>query len=226
MKRNYMSIIFIVFIIGLLIGNLIKDYNKQVSLYVNKDKFIKNEIKSTQKSIKVMGKEKEKIEKEIEILKSKNQNSKVANQVNTLKEILGYIDVKGSGLLINIDAINDEMGNIANSIDYNKILLNIVNEIKVNGGEYVSINNQRLNQYSEISLAGNHININSTPIAQPYNINVIGDVDKLTDYINKKNTNLDSIGNNYQLRVETKIEKNITIEKLNIINKLENIEGE
>ena len=220
MKRNYMSIIFIVFIIGLLIGILIKDYNKQVSLYVNKDKFIKNEIKSTQKSIK------EKIEKEIEILKSKNQNSKVANQVNTLKEILGYIDVKGSGLLINIDAINDEMGNIANSIDYNKILLNIVNEIKVNGGEYVSINNQRLNQYSEISLAGNHININSTPIAQPYNINVIGDVDKLTDYINKKNTYLDSIGNNYQLRVETKIEKNITIEKLNIINKLENIEGE
>ena len=226
MKRNYMSIIFILFIIGLLIGILIKDYNKQVSLYVNKDKFIKNEIKSTQKSIKVMGKEKEKIEKEIEILKSKNQNSKVANQVNTLKEILGYIDVKGSGLLINIDAINDEMGNIANSIDYNKILLNIVNEIKVNGGEYVSINNQRLNQYSEISLAGNHININSTPIAQPYNINVIGDVDKLTDYINKKNTYLDSIGNNYQLRVETKIEKNITIEKLNIINKLENIEGE
>lgn len=226
MKRNYMSIIFIVFIIGLLIGILIKDYNKQVSLYVNKDKFIKNEIKSTQKSIKVMGKEKEKIEKEIEILKSKNQNSKVANQVNTLKEILGYIDVKGSGLLINIDAINDEMGNIANSIDYNKILLNIVNEIKVNGGEYVSINNQRLNQYSEISLAGNHININSTPIAQPYNINVIGDIDKLTDYINKKNTYLESIGNNYQLKVETKIEKNITIEKLNIINKLENIEGE
>ena len=226
MKRNYMSIIFIVFIIGLLIGILIKDYNKQVSLYVNKDKFIKNEIKSTQKSIKVMGKEKEKIEKEIEILKSKNQNSKVANQVNTLKEILGYIDVKGSGLLINIDAINDEMGNIANSIDYNKILLNIVNEIKVNGGEYVSINNQRLNQYSEISLAGNHININSTPIAQPYNINVIGDVDKLTDYINKKNTYLESIRNNYQLKVETKIEKNITIEKLNIINKLENIEGE
>ena len=48
MKRNYMSIIFIVFIIGLLIGILIKDYNKQVSLYVNKDKFIKNEIKDNQ----------------------------------------------------------------------------------------------------------------------------------------------------------------------------------
>ena len=217
MKRNYMSIIFIVFIIGLLSGILIKDYYKQEYLYINKDKLIKKEIKSTQKNIKVMSKEKKKMEKEIENLKSKNQDSKVANQINT---------VKGSGLLIKIDAINDEIGNIANFVDYNKILLNIVNEIKVNGGEYISINNQRLNQYSEISLAGSHININSTPIAQPYNINVIGDIDELTDYINKKNTYLDSIGKNYQLKVETKIEKNITIEKMSIINKLEYIEGE
>ena len=51
MKRNYMSIIFIVFIIGLLSGILIKDYYKQEYLYINKDKLIKKEIKSTQKNI-------------------------------------------------------------------------------------------------------------------------------------------------------------------------------
>lgn len=226
MKRNYMSIIFIVFIVGLLIGILVKDYNKQEYTYISKDKLIKKEIKSTQKSIKIMSKEKKKIEKEIESLKSKNHDSKIENQVNNLKEVLGYVDVKGSGLLIKIDAINDEIGNIANSIDYNKILLNIVNEIKVNGGEYISINNQRVNQYSEISLAGSHININSIPIAPPYNINAIGDIDKLINYINKGNTYLDGIGKNYQLKVETKIEKNITIEKMSIINKLEYIEGE
>ena len=226
MKRNYMSIILIVFIAGVLIGILIKDYNKEESLYINKDKLIKKEIKSTEKSIKIMNKEKNKIEKEIEKLKEKNKDSKLVNQVNTLKETVGYVDVKGSGLLIKIDASNDEIGNIANYIDYNKILLNIVNEIKVNGGKYISINNQRLNQYSEISLAGSHININSTPIAPPYNINIIGDVDRLTDYINKGNTYLDSIEQNYQLKVETKIEKNITIEKLSIINKLEYMEGE
>lgn len=50
MKRNYMSIIFIVFIIGLLSGILIKDYYKQEHLYINKDKLIKKEIKSTQKT--------------------------------------------------------------------------------------------------------------------------------------------------------------------------------
>ena len=48
----------------------------------------------------------------------------------------------------------------------------------------------------------------------------------IKNYINKKNTYLDSIGKNYQLKVETKIEKNITIEKMSIINKLEYIEGE
>ena len=69
MKRNYMSIIFIVFIIGLLSGILIKDYYKQEYLYINKDKLIKKEIKSTQKNIKVMSKEKKKMEKEIENLK-------------------------------------------------------------------------------------------------------------------------------------------------------------
>lgn len=226
MKRNYMSIIFIVFIVGVLIGILVKDYNKQERVYISKEKIIKKEIKNTQKSIKIMMKEKKKIEKEIENLKSNNQNSKVSNQINTLKEVLGYVDVEGSGLLIKIDASNDEIGNIANYVDYNKILLNIVNEIKINGGEYISINNQRLNQYSEISLAGSHININSTPIAQPYRINIIGNINKLTDYINKKNTYLDSIKDNYQLKVETKIEKNITIEKLDIINKLKYVEGE
>ena len=65
-----MSIIFIVFIIGLLSGILIKDYYKQEYLYINKDKLIKKEIKSTQKNIKVMSKEKKKMEKEIENLKS------------------------------------------------------------------------------------------------------------------------------------------------------------
>ena len=59
MKRNYMSIIFIVFIIGLLSGILIKDYYKQEYLYINKDKLIKKEIKVL-KNIKVMSKEKKK----------------------------------------------------------------------------------------------------------------------------------------------------------------------
>ena len=65
MKKNYVSIILIVFILGLTIGILAKDYNIQESTYVNKDKIIKKEIKSLKKNIKIRNKEKHKLEKEV-----------------------------------------------------------------------------------------------------------------------------------------------------------------
>ncbi len=226
MKKNYVFIILIVFIIGLTIGILAKDYNNQESTYVNKDKIIKKEIKSLKKNIKSQNKEKHKLEKEVENITLSNKDSKLNQKLDSLKEELGYADIDGEGFEINIDAADSETGNIANIIDYNKILLNIVNDLKVNGAKFISINNQRINQYSEITLAGNHININSTPIAQPYNIRVVGDINKLKSYINKNNTYIDSICENYPLKVETKLEDNITIEKMSIVNKLNYIEGE
>lgn len=228
MKRNYVSIIFTVFIAGVLIGILAKDYNNQDTTYINKDKIIKKEIKASRKEVKRMNKEKEQLEKEKEKLKLslKTQNPDINKELNILKEKLGYTEVKGDGLKITIDSINDEVGNIANMVDYNKILIKLINELKVNGAEFISINNQRINQYSEISLAGSHININSTPIAQPYNISVIGNLNKLNNYIIKKSTYLSSIDKNYDLKVNCKIEKNLSIEKMSIINKLYYIEGE
>lgn len=228
MKRNYVSIIFTVFIVGVLIGILVKDYNNQDTTYMNKDKIIKKEIKTSRKEVRRMNKEKEELEKEKEKLKLslKTQNPDINKELNILKEKLGYTEVKGDGLKITIDSINDEVGNIANMVDYNKILVKLINELKVNGAEFISINNQRINQYSEISLAGSHININSTPIAQPYNISVIGDLNKLNNYIIKKSTYLSSMDKNYDLKVNCKIEKNLSIEKMSIINKLYYIEGE
>ena len=60
MKKNYVSIILIVFILGLTIGILAKDYNNQESTYINKDKIIKKEIKSLKKTIKIQTKQKQK----------------------------------------------------------------------------------------------------------------------------------------------------------------------
>jgi len=173
MKKYNVSIILIVFMLGLSVGILAKDYNNQESTYINKDKIIKREIKSVKMSIKNKNKEKQQLEKEVETKILSKKDSKLNQKLDSLKEELGYVDINGEGVEINIDADNSEIGNIANIIDYNKILLNIVNDLKVNGAEFISINNQRINQYSEIILAGNHININSTPIVQPYKIKVI-----------------------------------------------------
>ena len=221
-----MSIILIVFILGLTIGILAKDYNNQESTYINKDKIIKKEIKSLKKTIKIQTKQKQKLEKEVENITLSNKDSKLNQKLDSLKEELGYADINGEGFEINIDAADSEIGNIANMIDYNRILLNIVNDLKANGAKFISINNQRINQYSEIILAGNHININSTPIAQPYNIKVIGDINKLTSYIDRDYTYIDNIVKNYPLKVDIKLKNNIVIEKMSIVNKLDYIKGE
>lgn len=226
MKKNYVSIILIVFILGLTIGMLAKDYNNQESTYVNKDKIIKKEIKNLKKDIKIKNKEKDKLEKEVKNITLSNKDLKLNQKLDSLKEELGYVDINGEGFEINIDSDNTDIGNISNIIDYNKILLNIVNDLKVNGARFISINNQRINQYSEIILAGNHININSTPIAQPYNIKVIGDTNNLKRYINRDYTYIDNISKNYPLKVDVKLKNNILIEKMSIVNKLNYIKGE
>lgn len=220
MKKRYVLIILASTVLGVLIGSTIKDFKSKAELYVSKDDIVKREIKITKKTIKGLKKEKENLDKELQDLKDTYTDKSEINKVEKLKKLLSYTDINGSGITIKVDALNEETGNIANSVDYNKILINLVNELKVNGATFISINNQRINQYSEIILAGSHININSTPIAQPYEIKAIGDIDKLSTYVNKNNNYLESIIVNYPMKVDYKIEDNINMLKIEVPNKL------
>ena len=226
MKNRYMLIILTSVVLGILIGIVIKDYRRSHSLYIAKDKLTKMQIKSTDKSIKELKKEVSKLYTDLDNLKEKHRNTEQEKLILNLKETLSYTDISAKGIYICIDAENERIGNIANIIDYNKVLVNIVNEIKENGGVYIAINEERINQYTEIVLAGSHININSIPIAPPYNITVIGDMDKLSKYIKEESEYLKSIQINYPIKVDMKYEENITMKKMNLPNKLKYIEGE
>ena len=223
MKKKYMLIILASTVLGILIGSIIKDFQSKKELYISKDDIVKKEIKVAKKSIKNLKKEKIDLDEELDTLKEKYIEESDINQIEELKDILSYTDVQGDGITIKIDSLNEDVGNIANSVDYNKILINLVNNLKVNGGKYISINGQRLNQYSEIILAGSHININSVPIAQPYEVKVIGDLEKLSSYINENNNYIENIAENYPMKVEYKIEKNISLPKIEVPNKLKYI---
>lgn len=225
MKRNYMLIILACTILGILLGSIFKEHYKQAEHYESKDSLTKKEILISKKNIKSLIKEKVALEDEYEELKKKNEEIKDIDSINSIKEELSYTDIKGSGVTIKIDASNEEVGNIANFVDYNKILIKIVNDLKIHGGEYISINDQRINQYSEITLAGNHININSSPIAPPYEIKCIGE--KLSkEYIGDLNEYIKNIQNNYPLKLEIKKTDSIELKKLNLPNKLKYIKGE
>ena len=220
MKKKYVLIILASIVLGVLIGNMIKDLESMEVLYTSKDDIAKKEIKMTNKSIKKLQNERKDLDKEINILREKYTDIDEIKKMDDMKEVLSYTDIKGKGITIIIDALNEDIGNIANTVDYNKILINLVNELKVNGGKFISINGQRINQYSAIILAGSHINVNSIPIAQPYEIKVIGDIDKLSSYVNKGNNYIDNIILNYPMKVEYKVEESINMPKIEIPNKL------
>ena len=220
MKKKYMLIILASIVLGVLIGSMIKDLESMEGLYTSKDDIAKKEIKMTNKSIKKLQNEKKDLDKEINILREKYTDIDEIKKMDDMKEVLSYTDIKGKGITIIIDALNEDIGNIANTVDYNKILINLVNELKINGGEFISINGQRINQYSAIILAGSHINVNSIPIAQPYEIKVIGDIDKLSSYVNEGNNYIDNIILNYPMKVEYKVEESINMPKIEIPNKL------
>lgn len=220
MKKKYVLIILASIVLGVLIGSMIKDLESMEVLYTSKDDIAKKEIKMTNKSIKKLQNEKKDLDKEINILREKYTDIDEIKKMDDMKEVLSYNDIKGKGVIITIDALNEDVGNIANTVDYNKILINLVNELKVNGGKFISINGQRINQYSAIILAGSHINVNSIPIAQPYEIKVIGDIDKLSSYVNEGNNYIDNIVLNYPMKVEYKVEESINMPKIEIPNKL------
>ena len=207
MKKKYVLIILASIVLGVLIGSMIKDLESMEGLYTSKDDIAKKEIKMTNKSIKKLQNEKKDLDKEINILREKYTDIDEIKKMDDMKEVLSYTDIKGKGITIIIDALNEDIGNIANTVDYNKILINLVNELKINGGKFISINGQRINQYSAIILAGSHINVNSIPIAQPYEIKVIGDIDKLSSYVNEGNNYIDNIILNYPMKVEIKLKK-------------------
>lgn len=225
MKKNYVFIILTSTVLGLFIGIGLKEHSYKKDIYASKDTLIKKEIRQVNKNIKKLDKSKEELEEELDDLKAKYEEEEKIKEIEDMKYMLSYTDLNGDGISITIDALNEDIGNIANFVDYNKILINLVNEIKINGGEFISINDQRINQYSEIVLAGSHININSVPIAPPYEFKAIGDTKKLKEYINKDSQYIKNIQNNYPIKVEKKFEKNIYMKKINTPNKLRYIEG-
>lgn len=225
MKKKYVLIILASAILGIFLGSIFREHSKEKENYINKDNITLKEIKIITKDIKSLKNEKESLEEEYETLKNEYEDKEKIKVVDDVKEKLSYTDVDGRGLVIKIDALNEEIGNIANFVDYNKILVNIINELKIQGAEYIAINGQRINQYSEITLAGSHININSTPIAPPYEIKCIGKSLSI-EYINKGSNYIENMEKNYPLKLEIKVEENIELKKMNVPNKLKYIKGE
>lgn len=105
---------------------------------------------------------------------------KLKSAVDEYKFLAGYTAVSGPGIIIVLEG-NMET-NIAEVMEARRYLINLINELRVFGSEVISVNNYRIVGRSEITLAGNHININGTPIAPPYIVQAIGNQDSFKRY--------------------------------------------
>lgn len=109
---------------------------------------------------------------------------KLKSTVDEYKFLAGYSPVCGPGAVIVLESSTE--ANIAETIESKRYLINLINELRVFGAEIISINDYRIVGRTEITLAGNHINVNGVSIAQPYTIKVIGDRDSLKQYAEHK----------------------------------------
>jgi uncharacterized protein YlxW (UPF0749 family) len=134
------------------------------------------------------------------------------------KMTAGVLDVKGPGLIITIEdpiplegAEVDPYSQIMTHFD---LILSLVNRLKEAGAEAISINGHRLVNLTEMVLAGDNVNINSTPTAPPYKVMVIGEADTIESAVTIK-FGIVSIMREYSLRVSIEKKDEITIPRYN-----------
>lgn len=169
--------------------------------------------------------EKESLLKELNELeaKVKEYESEATNEDTVLQEkqqeierykmAAGVTDVTGKGVVVKIDDPEVQPGVAQDSvITYNyELLLVLVNKIREAGGEAISINDQRITAYTEISLAGNNININGVPTAPPYEVKAIGNPSTLESTLSIRYGILYSMQNEYGLKVTLTQEEKVDI---------------
>jgi uncharacterized protein YlxW (UPF0749 family) len=109
-----------------------------------------------------------------------------------------------------VDQYQDDYSMITNNYD---LLLGLVNRLKEAGAEAVSINEQRISNNTEISLAGANININGTATAPPYFVKAIGNPQTLDGAINLRGGIVYTMKMKYNLVVDTEIREKIVISR-------------
>lgn len=105
--------------------------------------------------------------------------------IQRFKAYLGQTKLNGPGIVITLDEIFSE-GSSKNLPDDYRLILELINELYASGAEAISINEQRLTNYSEIRLVGRQLNVNFVPLTVPYVVKVIGDYDTLNGAITQR----------------------------------------
>lgn len=147
------------------------------------------EVTDLRKANEDMKKRIKELRRNVEALEEERATENIVLQdlktkVNELKMLAGHQPVMGPGIEIVLESAFEE--NIAIKMEQKKYLINLINELRASGAEVISINNHRITSRTEVTLAGNHINVNASATAPPYTVRAIGNIEELQRYVNYK----------------------------------------
>ena len=156
------------------------------------------------------------MEKERQVsISSDDASVEKQEELKKLNTYLGLTDVEGEGMIITLhDNTASKIGTSADII-HDGDLRAIVNELKNNGVEAISINGQRIVPTTTINCAGTVIQVNSEIVGSPFVIKAIGDQNRINN-LTRPGGYLELLQNKYGFsNIETKKSDNIVIEKYN-----------
>lgn len=156
----------------------------------------------------------EQLEKERRVSISYDDSS--VEKQEKLKEIntyLGLTDVEGEGIIITLLDNTTSIISSADNIVHDEDLRSVVNELKNNGAEAISINGQRIVPTTAITCAGTVIQVNNEIVGSPFVIKAIGDKNMINNVM-RSGGYLDYL-DDWGIGVEVKKSDDIKIDKYN-----------
>lgn len=208
-------------ILGLLISLQIKS--------IQKEEYLNNKQKDLGKLQQLLKEEQDRslaLQEQLKTYENKaesyEENLLKGSQVETLRLQLekyrflaGLTDVQGPGIIITLDDSKKrvyEGVNPNDTIIHDGDLIEIINLLRSNSAQAISINGERIISTSEIQCAGPTISVNHVRYAVPYVIKAIGDADYLEASLKAPGSYLD-IMSIYGIQISIKKDYNIVIPK-------------
>lgn len=159
------------------------------SLKTKRESELREELESWQSKYEDTTNQLEQAKTNLDEYKNKIDDSQSASELldKELKQAelnLGKTDVKGAGIVINI-----EDGDVA--VDAED-LIKLMNELKRAEAEAISVNNQRVTNLTEFADVDSYIVVNGTRLSSPFTIQVIGNQKYLESGLTAKGGYVDS----------------------------------
>ena len=134
----------------------------------------------------------------------------------------GLTNVRGSGISMTLnDAVAAGDMSIEDYIIHDSDVFTLLNELRKAGAEAISINGERVLGMSKTVCAGPTILINTSRYPVPFEFKAIGDPQIL--YTAMENSEVVNILRLYDIRVEIRIEPEVTIEKFRMYDKMDDL---